>query len=112
MLDSIQSLLDAFPEGVVQAHAGCVLAANEKARQYLPQLEPGGPLPAEIPLPPPGETETGTFTLNGRSYSCSCKAVGEEYILLFRPAARSALESWQMDGILRQLRELDRKSVV
>ena len=56
MLDSIQSLLDAFPEGVVQAHAGCVLAANEKARQYLPQLEPGGPLPAEIPLPPPGET--------------------------------------------------------
>ena len=105
MLDSIQSLLDAFPEGVVQAHAGYVLAVNEKARQYLPQLEPGGPLPAEIPLPPPGETETGTFTLNGRSYSCSCKAVGEEYILLFRPAARSALESWQMDGILRQLRE-------
>ena len=46
MLDSIQSLLDAFPEGVVQAHAGCVLAANEKARQYLPQLEPGGPLPS------------------------------------------------------------------
>jgi len=106
MLDSIQSLLDAFPEGVVQARGGLVLAANEKAGQYLPQLSPGAPLPAELPLPAPGETETGSFVCGGVTYSYSCKASEEGCVLLFQPLVRSALEGWQLDGTLRQLREL------
>ena len=106
MLDSIQSLLDAFPEGVVQMRAGFVLAASEKARQYLPQLCPGAPLPVVLSLPAPGETEAGSFECSGAAYSYSCKAIGDECILLFRPHVRSALESWQLDGTLRQLREL------
>lgn len=106
MSDSIQSLLDAFPEGVIQIRAGLVLATNEKARQYLPQLALGEALPVDLPLPEPGETRAGAFVSSGAPYTYSCKAGGEEQILLFRPDARGVLEGWQLDGVLRQLREL------
>lgn len=106
MPDSIQSLLNAFPEGVIQVHAGLVLAANDKARQHLPQLTLGEPLPIDLPLPEQGETQTGAFTSDGVSYTYSCKAGGEEHILLFRPDAQTGLEGWQLDGALRQLRGL------
>ena len=106
MLDSIQSLLDAFPEGVVQLRAGLVLTANEKARQYLPQLTPGAPLPVILSLPRLETAESGTFRSGGTVYSYSCKASGEEYVILFRPQVRTALTGWQLDGTLRQLREL------
>lgn len=106
MPDSIQSLLDAFPEGVIQMRAGLVLAANEKARQYLPQLTPGAPLPVVLFLPRPGGTESGSFTWDGTSYVYSCKAGEEEQMLLFHPGSRPALEGWQLDGVLRQFREL------
>lgn len=106
MPDSIQSLLDAFPEGVVQLRGGLVEAANEKARQYLPQLSPGAPLPVELSLPAPGETVSGTFASGAATCSYSCKAGEEECVLLFRPQVPAALEGWQLDGALRQLREL------
>lgn len=106
MLDSIQSLLDAFPEGVVQLRGGLVTAANDQARQYLPELVSGAPLPVPLALPEAGETAADSFALNTVTYSYSCKAVGEECLLLFRPQPRAALESWQLDGTLRQLREL------
>lgn len=107
MPDSIQSLLEAFPEGVVQLRAGLVQAANEQARQYLPQLALGAPLPVELPLPEPGKTKTGSFVLSGTVYAYSCKAGEEEQFLLLRPGVRgSSLEDWQLDGALRQLREL------
>lgn len=106
MPESIQSLLDALPEGVIQMRAGLVLASNEKARQYLPPLEVGAPLPISIFLPQPGGTEEGVFVFDSVAYSYTCKASKEEQILLFRPDSRSALENWQLDGTLRQLREL------
>ena len=62
MLETIQSLLDAFPEGVIQARAGLVLAANARARRYLPQLTPAGallsPAPSHTPsaAPPVGRS--------------------------------------------------------
>ena len=106
MLDSIQSLLDAFPEGVIQVRAGLVLSANDKARQYLPQLTPGQPLPFDLHLPEQGETKSGVFMSGGVSYRYSCKAGEEELIFLFRPDSCGILENWQLDGALRQLREL------
>lgn len=106
MPEFIPSLLDAFPEGVVQMRAGIVLAANEKARQFLPQLEVGSPLPVSIFLPRPGETEQGIFLHGSTAYSYSCKEGGGEQVLLFRPDDRSPLENRQLDGALRQLREL------
>lgn len=106
MPDSIQSLLNAFPEGVVHVRAGLVLAANDKARQHLPQLTLGEPLPVDLRFPEQGETEKGAFVSGGVSYTYSCKTGGEDHILLFRPDARIGLEGWQLDGALRQLREL------
>lgn len=102
MLDSIQSLLDAFPEGVVQARNGAVLSANAKARQYLPQLEVGGPLPVSLS---PSE-ETGVFVSQSRAFAYSCKTCQGDDVILFRPDSQSALEDWQLDGVLRQLRSL------
>lgn len=106
MLDSIQSLLDAFPEGVVQVRAGQVLNSNEKARQYLPQLTPGSSLPSCITLPEQGAPGTGVFVFGSMAYSYSCKSVQEEYVILFRPTPREGLRDWQLDGVLRQLRTL------
>lgn len=106
MLESIQSLLDAFPEGVIQTGGGLVLSANRQARQYLPGLTPGEPLPFSLPLPNPGETGAGLFAAGGRTFSYSCKDLEGEQLLLFRPDASGVLEDWQLDGLLRQLREL------
>lgn len=106
MLDSIQSLLDAFPEGVIQTAGGLVLSANRQALQYLPGLTFGEPLPFSLPPLTRGETDSGLFAAGGRTYSYSCKDLEGEQLLLFRPDASGALEDWQLDGLLRQLREL------
>lgn len=106
MLDSIQSLLDAFPEGVVQVHGGLVLSANGKARQYLPQLTPGSPLPDCIPLPDQEGAVNGAFTAGGSSYLYSCAPDSQGYVILFRPDPQAGLSSWQLDGALRELRQL------
>ena len=107
MLDSIQSLLDSFPESVVQVRGGTVLASNEKARQYLPQLTPGAPLPACILLPEQGESGTGSFVIDNTVYSYSCKSGPEGCVLSFRPSPReAALKECQLDAPLQQLRAL------
>lgn len=108
MLDSIQSLLDAFPDGVVQVRGGLVLSANEKARQYLPRLTAGSPLPDCIPLPGRDEPATGVFTAGSSSYLYSCAPDSRQtgYVILFRPDPQAGLKSWQLDGALRELRQL------
>ena len=107
MLDSIQSLFDSFPESVVQVRGGVVTVSNERARQYLPQLIPGAPLPSCIVLPEQGESGTGSFTHDNVAYSYSCKSGPEGCVLSFRPSPReAALKEWQLDGALQQLRAL------
>lgn len=108
MLDSIQSLLDAFPDGVVQERAGLVLAANGKARQYLPQLTPGSLLPDCIPLTEQTETVSGVFSAGAAVYlySCAPDSDGAGHVILFRPDPQAGLKSWQLEGALGQLRDL------
>lgn len=106
MQETIQSLLDAFPEGVVQIRGGSVLAANAKARRYLPQLVPGGPVPDFLPLPGEGEAGRGSFAAGSASYTFSCASSGTDQVVLFRPDSPVGLEDWQLDGALRQLRSL------
>ena len=55
MLDSIQSLLDSLPEGAVLIRQGTAVYINAMARQLLPRLSPGAPLPDFISLPSPEE---------------------------------------------------------
>lgn len=104
MLDSIQALLDAFPEGVVQVQDGTVVAANTMAVHYLLQLEPGKPLPEEVTLPRSGPMGAGVFTSGSSRYTYSCTSAEGEQIILFRPAAQTALTDRQLGGTLRQLR--------
>lgn len=106
MLDSIRSLLDAFPEGVVQVRAGAVLEANTTARRYLPQLAPGAPLPEGILLSREGARGAGTFVSGAAAYTYSCAPAGEDCVILFRPAPQAALNGRQLSGMLQQLREL------
>lgn len=107
MPDLIQSLLDAFPESAVLIREGLVAASNERARQYLPQLVPGAPLPDCIVLPEEGEAGTGVFTAGSTVYSYSCKSGPEGWMLFFRPGSRQALlKDWQLEGALGQLRTL------
>lgn len=106
MLDLIQSLLDAFPEGVVQIRGGLVQACSERARQYLPQLAVGAPVPAALTLPEEDVGGTGEFSQDGTAYAFSCSAAGGELILLFRPASECALTGRQLEGVACQLRAL------
>ena len=103
-LDSIQALLDAFPEGVIQLRDGAVLAANPMARRYLPRLEPGKPCP--VPIPQASPTGAGVFTDGPAAYTYSCTADGADQLVLFRPAAQAALTDGQLEGVLTQLRAL------
>lgn len=104
MLDSIQALLDTFPEGVVQVQDGTVVAANAMAAHYLLPLEPGRPLPEEVTLPRNGPMGAGVFTFGSAHYTYSCTSTQEGQIILFRPAAQTALTDRQLGGTLRQLR--------
>ena len=104
MIDSIHSLLDSFPEGVVQIRQDTIIDANAMARHYLPQLTPGVPVPSFLPLPRDKATGAGFFTAEGVAYTFSCSQSGGELMVLFRPAPQSALTDRQLDGFLYQLR--------
>ena len=106
MLDALHTLLDALPEGVVQLRDGLVLEANDAARRCLPQLEPGAPLPDCLALPGRSPAGTGTFTQNAVSYSFSFTRSEEGAVIVFRPAPQAVLTAGQLDGALRQLRQL------
>lgn len=106
MLDSIQALLDAFPEGAVRTRDGAVLAANAMARHYLPQLAEGSPCPEYLPPPQRGSSGAGIFTAGDARYTFGCTRSGGEQFLLFRPAPQTALTGRQLEGVLTQLRGL------
>ena len=106
MLDLIPSLLDAFPEGVVQIRGGLVQAYSDKAHQYLPQLAVGAPPPAVLTLPEEDGGSVGEFSQGSTRYAYSCSAAGGELIVLFRPASEIALTGRQLEGLAYQLRTL------
>lgn len=106
MLDSIQSLLDAFPEGAVQVREGAVISANAMARNYLPPLSAGAPLPPCLILPEGEDTGAGSFTYQEACYTYSCASNQDGQLILFRPAPQTALTGRQLTGAIQQLRLL------
>jgi hypothetical protein len=96
-------ILDAFPEAALLTDQGLVTAANPMARHYLPQLEPGAPVPSYLLLPPDGPS-AGQFTAGLSVYSFRCTQLPEGQLVLFSPAPQTALTDTQLDGVLRQLR--------
>ena len=106
MLDSLRSLLEAIPEGAVQVRDSVVLAANSAARHWLPQLTEGTLPPDCLVLPGSSPVGSGQFTENGVSYSFHFTRQEEGTVILFRPEPRPVLTADQLDGALRQLRQL------
>lgn len=104
MQESIQALLDTFPEGIVQVQDGMVTAANTMAAHYLSQLEPGRPLPEEVVLPRGGTMGAGIFMSGASRYTYSCASKDGKQTILFRPAPQTALTGRQLGGTLRQMR--------
>ncbi|MGE4275588.1 MAG: hypothetical protein AB7E30_00260, partial [Lawsonibacter sp.] len=94
--------LDSFPEAAVLTVQGQIIASNLMARHYLPQLEPGAPVPSYIPLP--HSSSSGIFTGGLSTYSFRFTQLPEGLLILFRPAPQTALTDIQLDGALRQLR--------
>lgn len=106
MPDLIQSLLDAFPEGVVRIRGGLVRSCNDRARQYLPQLAVGESVPAELTLSEEDGGGTGEFSRGTAAYAYSYSAAGGEILVLIRPVSKSALTGRQLEGLVYQLRTL------
>lgn len=106
MPDFIQSLLDAFPEGVVRIRGGLVRSCSDRARRYLPQLAVGEPVPAELALSGEDGGGAGEFSRGTAVYAYSYSAAGGEIIVLIRPVAERALTGRQLEGLVYQLRAL------
>lgn len=106
MLDSIQSLLDALPEGVVRVRGGLVCSCSERARQYLPQLTVGEPVPSVLLLSEEDGGGAGEFSREGAAYAYSYSAAGGELLVLIRPVSESVLTGGQLEGLVYQLRTL------
>lgn len=100
-------LLDAFPEAALLARQGLITAVNPLARHYLPQLEAGAPLPEYMAVPLHAPSGAGAFTAGLSRYDFSVRDMGGgETLVLFHPAPQSALTDTQLDGALRQMRQL------
>lgn len=106
MQDLIQSLSDAFPEGVVRVRGGLVRSCNDRARRYLPGLAAGEPVPDELTLSGEDGGGTGEFSREGTVYAYSYSAAGGETVVLIRPASEGALTGRQLEGLAYQLRAL------
>lgn len=106
MLDLIQSLVEALPEGVVQIRGGLVRAYSSRARQYLPQLAVGAPVPSVLTLPEEDGGGEGEFSQEGAAYAYSYSAAGGELLVLVRPVSESVLTGGQLEGLVYQLRTL------
>ena len=106
MLESIQSLVEALPEGVVQIRGGLVCSCSERARQYLPQLAAGRPVPDELALSEEDGGGAGAFSRGEETYSYTYSAAGKELLVLIRPDFEHALSGPQLEGLAYQLRTL------
>lgn len=106
MHELLQPLMDAFPEALLQLRDGTVLSANAAARRMLPWLTPGAPAPGYMQLPDGCEAGSGSFTEGLSTYLFSASRYEGGLLFFFRPVPQSFLTEFQMDGVLRQLREL------
>ena len=101
-------IMESLPEAAVLVRRWRLEAVNSTAAYYLPELREGGPLPETLRPLMSGQAVGGTFAAGGNTYMFS-RIEGEEEgeaMLLFRPAPQTALTDSQLDGTLRQLRQL------
>lgn len=103
MSEPIFALLDSLSEAAILIRQGTVAAFSPMARHYLPQLQAGGPVPAC--LPQSSLAGGGLFSAGTSAYSYTNTPLGQDQLIIFRPAAQTAITDVQLDGAVRQLRQ-------
>lgn len=103
MSEPIFALLDSLSEAAVLIHDGAVAGFSPMARHYLPQLQAGGPVPGC--LPQSSLAGGGLFSAGDSTYSYTNTPLEQGQLLIFRPAAQTAVTDVQLDGAVRQLRQ-------
>ncbi|MCF2662105.1 sensor histidine kinase [Pseudoflavonifractor phocaeensis] len=103
-MPDLNDLLACFPEAAVLIQGDRIAAANPMARHYLPQLEPGAPVPSWFPPLSEEAPRSGVFTAGLSRYAFRLAGTSGGLWLTFQPAPLTALTDTQLDGALRQLR--------
>lgn len=103
MSELIFALLDSLSEAAVLIRDGAVAGFSPMARHYLPQLQAGGPVPGC--LPQSSLAGGGLFSAGDSTYSYTNTPLEQGQLLIFRPAAQTAVTDVQLDGAVRQLRQ-------
>lgn len=103
MSEPILALLDSLSEAAVLIRDGAVAGFSPMARHYLPQLQAGGPVPGC--LPQSSLAGGGLFSAGDSTYSYTNTPLEQGQLLIFRPAAQTAVTDVQLDGAVRQLRQ-------
>ena len=108
MADLSKITVESLPEAALLVRRWRVAQANAAARHYIPALREEGPLPQGLRPLLAGPGQGGSFTEEGNTYLFR-RTDGEEageLLVLFRPAPQATLSESQLDGLLRQLRQL------
>ena len=103
MSEPIFTLLDSLSEAAVLIREGTAAAFSPLARHYLPQLQVGAPAPDCLPRS--SLAGGGLFSAGSSAYSYTNTPLGQDQLLIFRPAAQTAITDVQLDGAVRQLRQ-------
>lgn len=99
--------LDQIPQAVFEIQDGQIAALNSAALRLLPQLKVGDPAPAGLDQPCPEGGDAGVFTAHGASFRFSRTACQGRARVFFSPAPQTALSPAQLEGFLRQMRQLE-----
>lgn len=103
MSDPIFALVGRLAEAAVLIHEGMVSAFSPMALHYLPQLQAGRPAPEC--LPQSSLEGGGLFSAGASAFSYTNTPLEQGQLILFRPAAQTAVTDVQLDGAMRQLRQ-------
>ena len=96
--------LEAFPDAALLICQGQLVASNAMARHYLSIPQPGGPVPAYLPVLSGFTVQSGTFSSGPSTFAFRCTQTEQGQLFLFHPAPQAALTDAQLDGALRQMR--------
>lgn len=98
--------LDQIPQAAFEFQNGTVYARNRAAVHLLPDLTPGTPVPTGLDLSPDASSQSGTFSYGGASYQFQCTVREGRALVLVLPAPQTTLTDAQLDGFLRQMRQM------
>lgn len=100
----IQTNLEDLPQAALEVRKGAVTAMNQAARQALPHLNPGDPLPVSLARSLEEEQSAGSFEEGERSFLFTRTDARDRQLIFLHPAGDSRLTARQLDGFSRQMR--------